>query len=161
MLYSHVYQIYGEVGDGIIIDWVSLVPVVWERLMAWRVYEVGVVASDGVEGFEDVACEEAFGVFGGFVSHESVDEGPSGGRSYNAAKGCVEEVGVVADGVLKLGSAVVGEYLKVDAVAVLLTKFIQCGKSRDLKQVVVTAVSGLSLGISTGHASIRGILLFK
>ena len=126
--------------------------------MAGRVLEVGVVASDGVERFEDVACEETFGVFGGFVSHESVNEGPSGGTSYNAAEGCVEEVGVIADGLLKAGSAIVGEYLKVDAVAVLLTKFIQCGELRDLNQIVVTAVSGLLFDdLDRMHAS---ILLF-
>ena len=146
VLCSHVYQVYGEVGDGIIIDWISLVPVVWEGFIAGRILEVGVVASDGVERFEDVACEEAFGVFGGFVSHESVDEGPSGGLSYNAAEGCVEKVGIVRDRFLKAGSAVVGEYLKVDAIAVLLTKFIQSGKLRELNQIVVTAVSGLTLG---------------
>ncbi len=117
--------------------------------MAGRVLEVGVVASDGVERFENVACKEAFGVFGGFVSHESVDEGPSGGLSCNTAEGCVEKVGIVGDRLLKAGSAVVGEYLKVDAIAVLLTKFIQSGKLRDLNQIVVTAVSGLTLGTYT------------
>lgn len=159
MLLSHRGRVHGEVGDGVKIDRISLVPVVWEGLVSGRVLEVGVVASNGVERFEDVACEETFGVFGGLISHESVDEGPSGGRCYNAAKGCVEEVRVVADGLLEAGSAVLGEYLKVDAVAVLLTEFVQCRKLRDLNQVVVAAVSVLALEDLDGTRA--SILLFK
>ena len=77
--------------------------------MARRVLEVGVVPSDGVEGFQDFACEAPFRVFGRLVGHESVNEGPSGGCSCNAAKWCVEEVRVVVDGLLETGSAVAGE----------------------------------------------------
>ena len=110
--------------------------------MAGRVLEVGVVTGDGVERFQNVACEETFGIFGRLIRHESVNEGPSSGRSYNTTKWCIEEVRIVADGLLEAGSAVFGEYLKINAVAVLLTEFIQCGKLRDLNQVIIATVGG-------------------
>ena len=77
--------------------------------MAWGVLEVGVVPGDRVEGFQDIACEASFGVFGRLISHESVNEGPTGGCSCNAAKWCIEEVRVVVDRFLETSSAVAGE----------------------------------------------------
>lgn len=145
MLLSHRKVVRGKVGDCVIIRRISLVPIVWERLMAGCVLEIRVVAGNGIKRFENIACEETFGVLGRLVSHESVNESPSGRRNYDAGEGSVEEVWVVADGLLEAGSAVVGEYLEVDAVAVLLTEFVQCGKLRDLDQIVVTTVSGLVL----------------
>ena len=56
-------------------------------------------------------------------------------------------------------SAVVGEYLKVDAVPILLTEFIQCGELRDLNQVVVATVGGLVLADPDAMYAIN--LLFK
>lgn len=47
--------------------------------MAGRVLEVGIVTGDRVESLQNVACEKSLGVLGRFISHESVNEGPSGG----------------------------------------------------------------------------------
>ena len=126
--------------------------------MAGRVLEVGVVTSDGVKRFQNVACEETFGIFRRLIRHESVNEGPSSGLSYDTTKWCVEEVRIVADGLLEAGLAILGEYLEINAVAVLLTEFIQCGKLRELKQVVVAAVSGSASQESRG--TYARVLLF-
>ena len=65
--------------------------------MAGRVLEIGIVTGDRVESFQNVACKKSLGVFGRFISHEAVNEGPTGGCSYNAAERCVEEIRVVAN----------------------------------------------------------------
>ena len=147
MLGAHGAGVARQVGDRVGVGRVAFVPVVGEGFVAGGVLEGGGgVAGDGVEGFEDGAGEEAFGVFGGFVGHEAIDEGPGGWGGDDAAEGGVEEVGVVANGLVETSGALVGEDCEVDAVAVLLTEFVQGGKLRDLDQVVITAVEGVSVG---------------
>ena len=79
-----------------------------------------------------------------FIGHEAIDEGPSGGRGNDAAEGCVEEVGIFADGFLEAGDPVVSENVEVDAVTVLLAKFVEGSKLRNLRKVVVAAVKVVS-----------------
>ena len=43
----------------------------------------------------------------------------------NSAEGGIEEVGVIADGLLEAGYAVVGEDIEVDAVAILLAELVE------------------------------------
>lgn len=61
------------------VDWLSRCsPVVWDLLVAWSVHEVVLVSRDGHEALEDGLVEDAFGIFGGLVAHEAVDERESG-----------------------------------------------------------------------------------
>ena len=49
VLDSHAEGIYGDVGDGVVINWVALVPVVREGFVAGRVFEVRVVSCNRIE----------------------------------------------------------------------------------------------------------------
>ncbi len=57
VLESHGVEVDGEVGDGVVVDWVALVPIVGEGFVAGCVFEVRVVSCDGIECFEDVSSE--------------------------------------------------------------------------------------------------------
>ncbi len=46
VLDSHGVDVDGEVGDGVVVDWVALVPVVGEGFIAGSVFEVRVVSCD-------------------------------------------------------------------------------------------------------------------
>jgi hypothetical protein len=75
VLECHVGKVDLEVGDGVLVDKVTLVPVVWNTLVARGVLEVTVLAGDGEELLENFAVKLALRVFRGLVSHEAVDEG--------------------------------------------------------------------------------------
>ena len=93
--------------------------------MTRSINKVWVVAGDGIEGFEDIAREKTLRIFGRFVGHKAVDERPGCWGSNDTAEGCVEEVRVVTDGLLEACHAIIGEYIEINAVAVLLTKLIK------------------------------------
>ena len=57
VLESHGVGVEGVVGDGVVVDWIALVPVVGDGFVAGCIYEVGVVSCDGIERFEDVPGE--------------------------------------------------------------------------------------------------------
>ena len=107
--------------------------------MAGRVLKVWIRACDGVEGFEHFAREEAFWVFGGFVGHEAVDEGPSGRRGDDAAERGVEEIWILGDGILEASRAVFCEDFEINAVAVLLAEFVEICELGQLEEIVVAA----------------------
>lgn len=147
MLERHGQGVEGEVGDRVVVHQIALVPVIRELLVAGRVDEViGRVARDAVEGFEDVACEEALGVFRGFVGHEAVDEGPGRGLGDHAGEGGVEEVGVVVDGLGEAGVAVGGQDVEVDGVAVLLAEGVEFLELGELEEVVVAGLVEVASG---------------
>lgn len=146
MLERHDAGVDGKVGDGVEVHQVTLVPVIRDALMAGRVFEVRIISADGVEGFEYVAGEKTFGVLFGLVGHEAVDEGPGGGGGGDAAEGGVEEVGVVVDGFLEAGGAVVGQDVEVDGVGVLLAEFVEGFELGHLEEEVVAAEDVVSIG---------------
>ena len=94
-------EIQSEIRDGVFVADGTFVPVVWDAFVAWGPGETSAVAGDGEEGFEDVLVEDAFGVFGGFVGHEAVDECVCGWLDCDAGKGSVEEVWVVGNGLVE------------------------------------------------------------
>ena len=49
MLKSHGVGVEGVVGDGVVVDWVALVPVVGDGFVAGCIFEVRVVSCDGIE----------------------------------------------------------------------------------------------------------------
>lgn len=164
MLESHGIGVDAEVGDGVVVHQIALVPIIRDLLVALRVREIRVVARDGVEGLEGLAVEEALGVLGGFVGHEAVDEGPGCGLGDDAGEGRVEEVWVVGDGFLEAGGAVLGQDAEVDGVAVLLAEFVQGGELGDLDFVVVAAVGVCEffVGLDAGcMGSGRDLLLIE
>lgn len=75
VLKRHLGKIDLEVRDGVLVDDVALVPVVWDALVAGSVLEVAIVSCDGEELLEHLAIELALRVFGGLVRHEAVDKG--------------------------------------------------------------------------------------
>lgn len=98
-------MIAGEEGDSVFIANSAPVPIVWDLLLAFVIDEGAGLAGNTVEGFEDVAGEVAFGIGGGFVGHEAVDECVCCGLHQYSREGSVEEVGVLVDGLLEaLGS---------------------------------------------------------
>ena len=104
---GEVQDIRLEVRDGVGINLVAAVPVVWDPLVASRPGEaVSVVAGDGIEGFEDVLVQDTFGILGRVVGHEAVDEGEGSLGDGHAGDGTVVEVWVLCNG---LGEALVAE----------------------------------------------------
>jgi hypothetical protein len=100
-----------EVGDGIFVADGAFVPVVGDAFVAGGPGEAAAVAGDGEKRFEHGLVEGAFGVFGGFVGHEAVDERVGGWLDEDAAEGAVEEVWVVADGLVEARRAEVGQHV--------------------------------------------------
>ena len=147
MLERHGVGVGGEVGDRVVVHVVALVPVVRDGFVAGGVDEVvGGVPRDAVEGFEDVAGEQALRVFCGLVGHEAVDEGPGGGLGDDAGEGGVEEVGVVVDGLGEAGVAVGGQDVEVDGVAVLLAEAVEFLELGELEEVVVADLVEVTSG---------------
>ena len=65
--------------------------------MAWNPSHRVAFSLNGHERFEDLAVEDAFGRFGGFVGHEAVDEGEGCLGDEDAGEGEVWWCGVSMD----------------------------------------------------------------
>lgn len=76
-------------------------------LVAGSVLQVVLRAGDGHKAFEDVLVQDAFGILGGLVGHEAVDEGEGGLRHLDPAEWEVGEVWVLLD---RLGEAIFSEF---------------------------------------------------
>ena len=145
VLERHDIRVYRQIRNRIVINQVSLVPVIRDLLLAYIVLEVGISARDTIEALECLAVEQALGVLGGFVAHEAINEGPGGGGSDYAGEGRIEEVGILGDGFLETSGAVVGEDTEVDGVAVGLAEFVEVGELGELEFVVIPTVHMLGL----------------
>lgn len=80
-------------------------------------------------------------MFGGFVGHKTIDEGPGSRLSDHTAKGSIEKVRILRDGLLEAGGAIGRQDRKIDRVAVGLAQIIKGLELREAKEVVISTVN--------------------
>ncbi len=86
-----------EILDGVLITDGALVPIVRDFLVTRVVSKVSRLAGNGEKALEHFLVEDALGVFGRLVPHETIDESGGGLRDKNAGEWAVEEVGILRD----------------------------------------------------------------
>lgn len=114
--------------------------------MRGRTGEISVLAGDGEEGLEHFAVEQTLGVLGGLVRHEAVDESVCSRLYSYSGEDAVEEVRVVAYGLLEACCAEGGEKIEIVAVG-SLSKVVQCLELLDLHKVVVSTRTTRSVNL--------------
>jgi hypothetical protein len=111
VLRGHLEVVECEVRDGVLVENVTLVPVVRDALVAFIVTEMAVLTLHRKERLEHFAVQFALRVLLRLVRHEAVDKCKRSGLHQNTREGSVEEVGVGVDALLESDGTDIGERL--------------------------------------------------